>query len=172
MRDSVNNLQRKRSFSVSFLHIHKTKRTRQCVSIPNTGKRDLCSKHEQEKRAKWGGLSLGRSKIYGYCIFYGPNQLSWSSRKQRTVSRSSAEAEYRALAATTAEIPWLLLLLRDTNQVLQTPPNIRCDNISSTYLASHGASSIIMKFSAGVHDLPKAFSPMANLYQMVESLPS
>ncbi|RVW34868.1 putative mitochondrial protein [Vitis vinifera] len=40
----------------------------------------------------------------GYCLFLGPNMVSWSSSKQKVVSRSSAESEYRTLAFLTAEI--------------------------------------------------------------------
>ncbi|GJS47661.1 retrovirus-related pol polyprotein from transposon TNT 1-94 [Tanacetum coccineum] len=50
---------------------------------------------------------------YGFAIFHGANLISWTSRKQKVVARSSTEAEYRSLAYTTAELMWLKLLISD-----------------------------------------------------------
>ena len=68
-------------------------------------------------------------------MFLGANLISWSSKKQPTVARSSTEVEYRALASTAAEITWLQYLLKDLRIPLLATPAILCDNISATYLA-------------------------------------
>lgn len=57
--------------------------------------------------ADWGGCALTRRSTTGFCIFLGANCISWTSRKQPTVARSSAEAEYRPLASCAAEVTWL-----------------------------------------------------------------
>jgi hypothetical protein len=66
--------------------------------------------------------------------------VSWSSKKQPTVSRSSCESEYRALAFTTAEVKWLRHLLRDLHVSSSSPPVILCDNQSSIFLAVNPVS--------------------------------
>lgn len=63
--------------------------------------------------ADWAGCPDSRRSTIGFCVFLGKNLLTWVSKKQPTLSRSSAEAEYKTLALTTSELLWLSYLLRD-----------------------------------------------------------
>ncbi|RVW77775.1 Retrovirus-related Pol polyprotein from transposon RE2 [Vitis vinifera] len=82
--------------------------------------------------ADWVGCT--RRSTSGYCIFLGANCISWSSKRQPTVSRSSAKAEYRSLASSAAEITWLTFLLRDIGIQLREPPQLLCDNLSALHM--------------------------------------
>jgi hypothetical protein len=71
----------------------------------------------------------------GYAIFYG--LIAWSARKQSTISRSSTESEYKALANATSELVWVQSLLKELGVAQVRPPVLRCDNIGATYLSSN-----------------------------------
>ena len=60
--------------------------------------------------------------------------ISWQSKKQHTVSRSSIEAEYRSLASLAVEITWLRSLLSELQLPLAKPSLVRCDNLSTVLL--------------------------------------
>jgi hypothetical protein len=63
--------------------------------------------------ADWAGCPDDRRSTWGFAIFLGPNLISWSARKQPTISSSSTEAEYKALANATAELMWIKKLLHE-----------------------------------------------------------
>ncbi|XP_020532438.2 uncharacterized mitochondrial protein AtMg00810-like [Jatropha curcas] len=71
----------------------------------------------------WGGsLENGRSTT-AYVLYLGSNVISWKSTKQKTVSRSSTEVEYKALANAAAELIWVQNLLKDLSFPVLEPPS-------------------------------------------------
>ncbi|KAA8541301.1 hypothetical protein F0562_025264 [Nyssa sinensis] len=87
--------------------------------------------------ADWADSPDDRKSTSGYCIYYGHNLVSWDSKKQPIVARSSTEAEYRAVAHATAKTLWLLSLLRELHIFIPSRPILWCDNIGATYLAAN-----------------------------------
>jgi hypothetical protein len=87
--------------------------------------------------ADWAGCLDTRKSTTGYCFFLGSSLVSWKAKKQNTVSRSSSEAEYRALSSATCELIWLLYLMNDLKIQCSKPPVIYCDSQSAMHIASN-----------------------------------
>ncbi|KAH9715865.1 retrovirus-related pol polyprotein from transposon RE1 [Citrus sinensis] len=85
----------------------------------------------------WAADPDDQKSTGGYCVFLGNNIISWSSKKQTIVSRSSAESEYRALASATSEILWLTYLLQELRIQPTQSPVLYCDNQSAEALTSN-----------------------------------
>ncbi|GJX73619.1 ribonuclease H-like domain-containing protein [Tanacetum coccineum] len=87
--------------------------------------------------ADWVGCPTTRRSTSGYCVFLGNNLLSWSSKRRATLSRSSAEVEYRGVANVVAETAWLRNLLRELHSPLERAALVYCDNVSVVYMSSN-----------------------------------
>ena len=87
--------------------------------------------------ADWAGCIDDRRSTGGFAIFFGPNLISWSAKKQPTVSRSSTEAEYKSLANGTAEVIWVETILKELGVKLHEVPCFWCDNMGATYLSAN-----------------------------------
>ena len=85
----------------------------------------------------WAGDPDVRCSTSGLMVFLGHNPVTWSAKKQLTVSRSSTEVEYRALASASAELCWLCTLVKDLGIYLYDPPILWCDNVSALAIASN-----------------------------------
>ena len=87
--------------------------------------------------ADWATCPDSRRSVTGFCVFIGDSLISWKSKKQATVSRSSAEAKYRAMAAVTSELVWLSQLLHDFSVSALSPALLFCDNQAAVHIVSN-----------------------------------
>ena len=85
--------------------------------------------------ADWAKCLDTRKSVTGYLVYLGDTLISWKSKKQNTVSRSSTESEYRALGVATCELTWVLKILYDLKIKGLTLVDVFCDNESAIKLA-------------------------------------
>ncbi|KAK4278894.1 hypothetical protein QN277_016672 [Acacia crassicarpa] len=84
----------------------------------------LCSYSDSD----WASCVDTHHSVTGFAIFLGSSLISWKAKKQATVSKSSSEAEYRALSSTTCELQWLIYLLNDFHISHLDLALLYCDN--------------------------------------------
>jgi len=109
-------------------------------SCPDVGLFYPSTSHLQLKAfcdSDWATFPDTRKSVTGYTIFLGDSLISWKSEKQPTVSKSSSEAEYRAMATTVCEIQWLTYLLQDFNLQFHTPALLYCDSQSARHIVAN-----------------------------------
>ncbi|KAJ0440838.1 putative RNA-directed DNA polymerase [Helianthus annuus] len=85
----------------------------------------------------WAKCLSTRKSVTGFCIFLGECLVSWKSKKQSTVSRSTAEAEYRAMCSATCELIWLKNLLFELNVDCKLPMLLSCDSQAALSIAAN-----------------------------------
>ncbi|MCO5567945.1 hypothetical protein L7F22_021641 [Adiantum nelumboides] len=87
--------------------------------------------------ADWAGSVCDRRSTNGFMFSLGSDAITWSSKKQPTVTLLSTKAEYRGVAMATCEVAWLELLHRYLGIQVQRSVVIHCDNLSSIQLAQN-----------------------------------
>jgi len=85
--------------------------------------------------ADWAGYSDSGRSTSGYCVFLGDNLVSWSSKRQTTVSRSNSK--YRVVAHAIAECSWLRQLLQELHAPIASATIVYCDNVSAVYMTAN-----------------------------------
>ena len=95
--------------------------------------------------ADWAGNVDDRTSTSASISFWGSNPISWSSKKQRAVARSTTEAEYRALANAASETMWLSTLLKELAFPVTESPQLLCDNLGATHLSFNPINLSCMK---------------------------
>ncbi|PNX67762.1 hypothetical protein L195_g055800, partial [Trifolium pratense] len=86
---------------------------------------------------EWAGCSDTRRSVTGWCMFLGPALISWKSKKQSRVSKSSTESEYRAMSTACSEIIWLRGLLAEIGFPQHTATPLFADNTSAIQIATN-----------------------------------
>ena len=87
--------------------------------------------------ADWTGSKVNRRSTMGYCVFVGGNLVSWRSKKQNVVSRSSAESEYKAMAQSVCETIWIYQLLTEVGFMATLLAKLWYDNQAAFHIASN-----------------------------------
>ena len=84
---------------------------------------------------------MNRRSTSGYCSFIGGNLVTWQSKKQSVVARSSVEAEFRVVAHGICEIMWIRRLLEELKMIGSSPMKLYCDN-KATISVAHNPFSM------------------------------
>ena len=96
-----------------------------------------CLSIEAYSDVDWVAQPNDRRSSSGYLVYLGQNLIFWSASKQRVVSRSSVESEYRGLAIATTEIVWIQALLKELCVQVAQIPLLWYDNISAYHMAKN-----------------------------------
>ena len=83
----------------------------------------------------WASCPDSRKSVTGYLLLLGKSPISWCSKKQSTVSKSSSEAEYRAMASAASQVAWTVRLLQELDVSQPQPVTLFCDNQSALHIA-------------------------------------
>ncbi|KAL0552475.1 hypothetical protein IC582_011590 [Cucumis melo] len=111
--------------------------------LKTTPGKDLIFRKTDKKTIKaytdsdWAGSVIDRKSTSGYCTFVWGNLVTWRSKKQSIMARSSAEAEYRAMSLGICEKIWLQKVLSDLHQKCETPLKLFCDNKAAISIANN-----------------------------------
>ncbi|GJY83669.1 ribonuclease H-like domain-containing protein [Tanacetum coccineum] len=89
--------------------------------------------------ADWAKCLVTRKFVTGFCIKLNGSLVSWKSKKHNNLSKSSTEAEYRAMASVTFEVTWILKILRDLEWDQVLPFKLFCDSQAAIKIASNPA---------------------------------
>jgi hypothetical protein len=87
--------------------------------------------------ADWAGCPDTRRSTSGLCMYLGDNLISWSSRRQTTVSCSSVDAEYCVVATCVAESCWVRQILQEMHRPIHHATIVYCDNVSAVYMSAN-----------------------------------
>ncbi|CAM8944482.1 unnamed protein product [Rhodiola kirilowii] len=85
----------------------------------------------------WATCPLTRRSLTGYFVVLGASHVSWKTKKQPTVSRSSAEAEYRSMAAACCELLWLKAFLLSLGYHHTSPMHLVCDSQAALHISAN-----------------------------------
>ncbi|XP_039015379.1 uncharacterized protein LOC120145673 [Hibiscus syriacus] len=90
-----------------------------------------------KRQQDWGSCPMIRKSVTGFSIKIVDSMISWKSKKQNVVARSSAEAEYRAMSVVTSEMEWLQSLLAEFRIKGLKPVKLYCDNRAALQIAAN-----------------------------------
>ena len=109
--------------------------------LKDTPRKGLCFKKGVQRTieaytdADWAGSVTDRKSTSGYCTFVWGNLVTWRSKKQSVVARSSAEAEHRTMAHGVCEMLWLKRVLDELRRPIEVPMRLYCDNNAAISIA-------------------------------------
>lgn len=87
--------------------------------------------------AEWAACKDTRKSITGFYVLVGSTPISWRSKKQNIVSKSSAEVEYHSMAAVVCEIQWIVYLLKDFRVFPSLSIGLYCDNQAAIHISQN-----------------------------------
>ncbi|XP_070055547.1 secreted RxLR effector protein 161-like [Nicotiana tomentosiformis] len=91
--------------------------------------------------SNWAACDNSRKSVTYFFITLGGSHVSWKSKKQLTISLSSAEAEYKALRMVVVELSWLCRLLGDIGSFISAHVLVHCYSQAALYIAKNHFTS-------------------------------